>query len=105
MAGREGPVGDYLRQPQAVVPLPVKDGKNDNTSNTGHDQPNTPIRINSAVLSSKFTPLPCDEDIVSPSATTTEFTTTDGETLETVEGQVECVKTGEREEARLFGGV
>lgn len=105
LAGREGPVGDYLRQPQAVVPLPVKDGKNDNTSNTGHDQPNTPIRINSAVLSSKFTPLPCDEDTVSPSATTTEFTTTDGETLETVEGQVECVKTGEREEARLFGGV
>lgn len=105
LAGREGPVGNYLRQPQAVVPLPVKDGKNDNTSNTGHDQPNTPIRINSAVLSSKFTPLPCDEDTVSPSATTIEFTTTDGETLETVEGQVECVKTGEREEARLFGGV
>lgn len=105
LAGREGPVGDYLRQPQAVVPVPMKDGKNDSTSNTGHDQLNTPIRINSAVLSSKFTPLPCDEDIVSPSATTTEFTTTDGETLETVEGQVECVKTGEREEARLFGGV
>ncbi|OWZ73383.1 hypothetical protein AYX14_01106 [Cryptococcus neoformans] len=105
LAGREGPVGDYLRQPQAVVPVPMKDGKNDSTSNTDHDQLNTPIRINSAVLSSKFIPLPCDEDIVSPSATTTEFTTTDGETLETVEGQVECVKTGEREEARLFGGV
>lgn len=103
LAGREGPVGSYLRQPQAVVPVPVaeEESKKDGSSNTDHDQLIiTPTQIGGAVLPSKFTCLPRDEDAVPPSATTTEFTT-DGETLEIVEGQVEYVKTGERGEARL----
>lgn len=102
LAGREGPVGDYLRQPQAVVPVSVakEDDKKDDTSTTDHDRLITPTRIHSAALPSRFIPLPRGEDTVPPSATTTEFTT-DGEISETVEGQVEYVKTGEREEARL----
>ncbi|KIR53185.1 hypothetical protein I315_04222 [Cryptococcus gattii Ru294] len=101
LAGREGPVGSYLRQPQAAVPVPVaeEECKKDGSSNTDHDQLIiTPI--GGAVLPSKFTCLFRDEDAVPPSATTTEFTI-DGETLEIVEGQVEYVKTGERGEARL----
>lgn len=103
LAGREDPVGSYLRQPQAVVPVLVaeEESKKDGSSNTDHDQlVITPTQIGGAVLPSKFTSLPRDEDAVPPSATTAEFTT-DGETLEIVEGQVEYVKTGERGEARL----
>lgn len=103
LAGREGPVGSYLRQPQAVVPVPVaeEECKKDGSSNTDHGQLIiTPTQSGGAALPSKFTYLPRDEDAVPPSATTTEFTT-DGETMEIVEGQVEYVKTGERGEARL----
>lgn len=103
LAGREGPVGSHLPQPQVVVPVPVaeEESKKDGLSNTDQDQLiTTPTQIGGAVLPSKFTCLFRNEDAVPPSATTTEFTT-DGETLEIAGGQVEYVKTGERGGARL----